>query len=458
MIKKMLKTWLSNLIQKNPVSGKSLMIQDKDADLMINLDPLSEDYQHRKTVARLFIDEIMSYFDIINRLKYRILPVMEMYGDCFVEIINLNTFNPGDSKDKKNAEDDVGGSFFLGESSIVPEQGKIGLTRNILTETQKIDNLLKKTEYDNFSMESVLGDLADIFVDSNWDENEAIIGESLVPTTDRKEIILREKNEYKNLDTSEFIYEYVQNSAGELKPFLKFKTGESLAENSQPEKKRGRPRKKIISEQEDLETTMKKMGMTNKIDMSNILMLIHKPTNIVILQTSYGSKLGYVEVADIENVQSTNITQQLSTIIGRIISVSNNGTNSQEEILSRLVRKIIQKVVDNAAGNQGKNSKKKDIDKVLKSLDPEVYNTIKKLIIETDKDNPRRNTFRKLKARFIPIERMFQYSVPSIDYFPYGQSFIDPLVLQSKLYILSQLSNIIMKLSRAAPVRKWIVD
>ena len=152
--------------------------------------------------------------------------------------------------------------------------------------------------------------------------------------------------------------------------------------------------------------------------------------------------------------ESTNINQQLNTIIGKIItSAANNGVNSQEEIIARVIRLVVRKIINNSSDKFNI-----DPDKVLNSLDPTVLNTIKKLIIETDKSNPRRAVFKKLKARFIPITNMFRFTSPNTEYFPYGRSFIDPLVLQSKLYILSQLSNTIMKLSRAAPIRKWIVD
>ena len=75
-----------------------------------------------------------------------------------------------------------------------------------------------------------------------------------------------------------------------------------------------------------------------------------------------------------------------------------------------------------------------------------------------DENKSKATTCKKIRARFIPIDRMFHFTVKASDYAPYGSSIIDPLVLQGKLYMLSQLSNIIMKLSRAVPMRKWILD
>ena len=53
---------------------------------------------------------------------------------------------------------------------------------------------------------------------------------------------------------------------------------------------------------------------------------------------------------------------------------------------------------------------------------------------------------------------MVTFTIPSADYEPYGESITDPLILPSKLYIIAQLSNVITKLSRAALVRKWMID
>lgn len=444
IVKKMVEVWLSNLIQKNPVSGRSLMIKDKDED---DKNTFDADYVNKKEAAQLFVDEVLEYFDFINKLKYRILPTQAMYGDSFVEVINLKNFNM--VKDDGSMDD-----MFLGESSV--HTNSKGRSKSAAGET-KVKNLLEKVNRNNFSIDNACDELSEIFVDTVWDSSESFIGESLAESLSKKDktIILKERKESKNLDSVECVFEYFQNNAGELKPFLKIKKS-SLQEDqssSTTNKKRGRPPKKNPEEENSFQSRMSKAGIASlQLDLSNILMLLHDPKKIIILQTEYGSVLGYVEVADKDNIQSTNINQQLNTIIGKIItSASNNGINTQEEIIAKIVRLIVKKIIEHSSTEFNKEP-----DKILNSLAPEVYNTIKKIIIETDKYNPRRAIFRKLKARFIPVTKMFHFSTPSNEYYPYGRSFIDPLVLQSKLYILSQLSNTIMKLSRAAPIRKWI--
>ena len=442
IVKKAIEVWLSNLIQKNPVSGRSLLIKDNDDDPKSNKDSA---YLNKKEAARVFADEVIDYFELIDKLKYRILPTQAMYGDAFVELINLKTY---DIFKDENAMNDG----FLGESSI--HHTSISNTKsksNSAADETKIKHLLETVNRGSFSIDNVCDELSDLFVNTSWDTKESFLGESLAESLNKKDkiIILKEQKEPKNLDSIDCFFEYVQNNAGELKPFLKIKN-----KSQEQIKKRGRP-KKNPQEEEPFELRMNKAGVQQlELNLSDVLMLVHNPKKIVILQTEYGSILGYVEIADKDNIQTTNINQQLNTIIGKLITSStNNGVNSQEEVIAKIIRLIVKKIINRSAEKLNT-----DPDKVLNSLDPVVYNTIKKLIVETDKDNPRKAIFKKLKARFIPVTRMFRFSTPNNEYYPYGRSFIDPLVLQSKLYILSQLSNTIMKLSRAAPIRKWIID
>lgn len=470
MIKKMLQTWLSNLIQKNPVSGRSLLIKDLDEDTK-DIDSQDDEYRNKKTAAKLFVEEILDFFDFVNKLKYRILPDQQMYGDSFVEVINLNEFKLDNSKNQKNNDvlDNFDTNLFLGES-VFSVDGSSSKKKTFSSTTrgtpEKVQKLLEKTSSDQFSVEDACRGIADILMDTTWDPSERVLTEAyadeLANQNKSREIILSEKHVSKSVDSAECFYEYVANSMGDMKPLLKFKKNlNSAVEEKTPEKRRGRPpKKKQLTEDDSMnsfEAKMKKAGIQTKLKMDNAMMLVHKPSSIVILTTVYNTKLGYVEIAEKENVENYNINNQLSTIIGRIVSVSNNTTNSQEEVLARIVKIVIKKIVEQSNSKKNKDGKK-DVDTILNSLSPDAYNAIKKLVIETYKDNPKKMTFRRLKARFIPIERMFQFTIPSPDYAPYGLSFIDPLVLQGKMYILSQLSNVIMKLSRAAPVRKWIID
>jgi len=97
------------------------------------------------------------------------------------------------------------------------------------------------------------------------------------------------------------------------------------------------------------------------------------------------------------------------------------------------------------------------IDDLLSDLPADLFQQVKRLFIEHDIAH-RNNSYNRMNVRFVSNLNMIHFTTPSAHYDPYGQSFIDSLVFPCKLYILSQLANVIIKLSRAAPIRKWTID
>jgi hypothetical protein len=53
---------------------------------------------------------------------------------------------------------------------------------------------------------------------------------------------------------------------------------------------------------------------------------------------------------------------------------------------------------------------------------------------------------------------MFHFKVSSGNYWPYGTSILDSLIYPAKLYLLTQLSNCVTKLSRSSLIRKWTLE
>lgn len=435
LIKKIISVWVDNLFQKNPVTGKSLLIKSKADESDTDITQLDDQYENKKKMADIFIDEILDYFDLIEKLKNKIVPHQLMYGDSFVELIDLKEYDPL----KKES-----GELFLSETSIDNNSfKKKKVSETHLTEEEILESIQNKlnrnTPLTKTELERIEEQFADLFFE-NGDDDILAEAEARKFSNNKEFITLHEKKESERQTSSyESFYEYYQNKAdGKLQPFLK-----TSRHRKSSKKKDSKP------------FTESKAFKNNKdIDLSSLLLLVHSPKNIIVFSTKYGSKLGYIEVIEKENLQTTNIGQQLSSIIGRVVTVGGKNINSADEITTDIVKCIIKKILRSS----NKNSNNKTIEQMVKNLDPEVYNTIKKLIVETYRDDPKAATIKKLKARFIPLERMFHFTVKASEYAPYGTSVIDPLVLQGKLYMLSQLSNIIMKLSRAAPLRKWIID
>ena len=434
MIKKMVSVWINNLFQKNPVSGKSLLIKEKADDDDTDASSVEDDYENKIKMSEIFIDEILDYFELVDKLKHKIVPYQLQYGDAFLEVIDLKKYDPTKSDDRG------GQDLFLSESSIISNntQNKSFYGSN---DAEIIENINKKIDGSKTISENTLNEiidvLSDIFIDPNYRDKILDENEALNFSNKDRSIVLHERSE-KDKPTSSYeaFYEYYQ----------------SQYDGSMKSKLIHRKSKKIKKSNLNENSELLAKYMNKKLDLSDIMVLVHHPKNIVILSTTYGSKLGYVEVTEKEDIQTTNIGQQLSSIVGRLVTVGGKNINSSEEIVGRIIKTVIRKIIQ--AENKSKST---SLEKAINSLDSNTLNTIKRLIIETYKQDTKIGC-RKLKARFIPIDRVFHFTVKASDYSPYGTSIIDSLVLQGKLYMLSQLSNIIMKLSRAAPMRKWIID
>jgi hypothetical protein len=98
------------------------------------------------------------------------------------------------------------------------------------------------------------------------------------------------------------------------------------------------------------------------------------------------------------------------------------------------------------------------VDKAIQNISPQLYDILKRMIIE-QKLGTNNYDLNTVNTRFIPVNRMVHFKSPGAHGSPpYSSSILDPLILPGKLYILSQLANIMTKLSRAAVVRKWKIE
>jgi len=192
---------------------------------------------------------------------------------------------------------------------------------------------------------------------------------------------------------------------------------------------------------------------------SNILLKFHKPNNIIPLVTDFDSVLGYVEI--VENTRETssyNTNSQLYELVKNISTASNNtgSDKSPENLIKIFSNHVVKKILQKANVERGHKETKFEYEQSIKNkLEPELYSSIKKILAVSD---PKNMFGKKLQVRYIQPDMMFQFTTPSSDYFPLGQSVIDALVYPAKLYLLTQLSNIVTKLSRASLVRKWIIE
>jgi len=360
IIKRIMVVYIANILQKNPVTGKCLLVRESE-----NLTGNRKSDTDTIVKAKKLAEECIKSFDLILKLRKKILPNQLVYGDCYCEVVDINV------ESKKKVDPNTAFS-------------------NITSAMPLFESEVKNIENDITQMKM----------------KKEINGAK--PNVDRIEKILERISEY-------------------LVEIEEFPTA--------------------LADKQD-------SGDTIKYD--NILIKIHKPHNIIVLETDFGSLLGYLVVTKDEVPQTINLTQSLSTLVGRITTLHGLDQKSQDTITDRLVRYMLKTVLTKSQ-KAGKIESSTNIDQLLSGLPAEVQKYMKRLFIE--QGLAQKGTFyNRLKVRFVPSSNMLAFTTPSAEFDPYGQSFIDSLVFPCKLYILSQLSNVIIKLSRAAPVRKWTLD
>jgi len=190
-------------------------------------------------------------------------------------------------------------------------------------------------------------------------------------------------------------------------------------------------------------------------DLSNALLKYHNPHNIIILETNYGTRLGFLEVQRNENAVHTN---SISTMVQKVTNANNiNSKNESSKNVDKIIKYVISKIIGKSK-QKGHNSK--DVQSILSTLDPQVFKFVKRMVVEQGYDQNRQTqNIRPVRVRFISPSNMVHFSNPgSADYAPFSASILDPMVLTGKLYLLAQLSNTVTKLSRASLIRKWTID
>jgi hypothetical protein len=142
----------------------------------------------------------------------------------------------------------------------------------------------------------------------------------------------------------------------------------------------------------------------------------------------------------------------------------NSNNNKYEKIIQMFATTISKKVLakykvfyDPTKENMGnKKQLEEQYQKQVKSvLNDELYYSLKRILLDTNINNL---FYKKLQVRFISVDSMYKFPISTSSTYPFGESIIDPLIYPGKLYLLTQLSNMVTKLSRSSIIRKWTVD
>lgn len=200
--------------------------------------------------------------------------------------------------------------------------------------------------------------------------------------------------------------------------------------------------------------------------LNRFILRIHSPKKILNLTTQNNdTTLGYIEVQEKESIEKVpGVGLQFATILKQISTVTKDKTQDISRLTQQIVKRLISKIIEKSNIHKNINSNKSpkeiniEFEKQLNSkLGDELFFLIKKLF---DDSGLTFNGFNgaKLNVRYIPPGNMIPLTLNPNEYYPYGTSIIDPLVYPAKLYLLTQLTNMVIKLSRASLIRKWTIE
>lgn len=196
----------------------------------------------------------------------------------------------------------------------------------------------------------------------------------------------------------------------------------------------------------------------SKLDMSK-LKDIHlnyvSPRNVIIIEKdSY--IYGYLVVEDLPNQanQETVIDsfKRFSSGLNGSLNSKEESKDSMDDIITQITKEVLTKVTHNIRLNKVRSFQNNfNYFNTLKISD-EAVTSLKLLIYSKVKQKS------KLKFRFLTPESMVNFTSTVDKFAPYGTSIYDPLVGPVKLYSLALMSSVVSRLSRAAVMRKWTIE
>jgi len=225
----------------------------------------------------------------------------------------------------------------------------------------------------------------------------------------------------------------------------------------------------FISEQQE-----DKSNSSNTYNLNRIALEYIKPHNVVILKTTTSNmSLGYVYLEEVTgtigSIPVQNPTLQMANVLNQISGGLRKDSTSLNTVIHKLSFKLIDYIlkeydipqklaVQNNIKLDDSPESRKEYEEFVRSQinNDDIYYLIKEVLF-CDPDKLKIDK-KRYNVRFIPSDRMIHIQTPSSEYYPYGESIIDPLVYPAKLYLINQLANVVIKLSRAAVIRKWIVE
>lgn len=325
----------------------------------------------------------------------------------------------------------------------------------LIKNTEESKDTGRFIEYDNFCKELIRFFNLEEKIKNVICFNTLKYGDSYIEVIDLDQIPIEKldkNNEYKKkIEKIRLIKESEFNE--------KFKSKNKYINNSISEQEISDLLDKYINITDNVDVNIKNDKENNKNKKSvynfhKILLKFHKPHNIVPIYTDFDTILGYLEISETVNDyynDRSNTYMSFATLISQISTIFYSGSTNKDLIEDEILKKFSNIII-----NKIFSKNKINIDSEVKiNLSIEIFNSLKRLLIVSNKEALFKNG---LNIRYIQPENMFCFKNISGTFYPFGMSIIDPLIFPGKLYILTQLSSVISKLSRSSVLRKWTIE
>lgn len=370
-----------------------------------------------------FIKSMLMKFRLQQKLQEILVPKTLLYGNYFVEIVDLNLLDDIAKHEQILLETDT---------NETPAQAKV---------KEKNKAKEKQTESNSFNNFAIFESNFDCFKDDE----------------ELKQHVLNELSEQSLYQGAMSSRKSILESGGELNEHsAKLYDIDSLFEDSSFN----------INAYDlnflDADKTKdeKKYNLTDisKLDMSKLKDLhlnYVSPRNVIIIEKdSY--IYGYLVVEDLPNSsgneQVIDAFKRFSSGLSGSLTTKEENKDSIDDTINQITKEVLTKVNHNIRLNKARTFQNDfNYFNTLKISD-EAVTSLKVLIYSKIKQKS------KLKFRFLTPESMINFSSTVDKFAPYGTSIYDPLVGPVKLYSLALMSSVVSRLSRAAVMRKWTIE
>jgi len=415
---RILRAYINGVLIKNAQTKSFLTVQlvDEKAPLIVGLgNEVSNSYQK-------FVKSILMKFKLQQKMQEVIVPKTLLYGNYFIEIVDLNLLDNISQHEQ-----------ILMESSMEPDP-KLELKRKVEANRLAKNNPMSS----HYLFESNF----DCFKDENELNNhlKSILSEESIyrGAMEQQKSILESGGEVGEHSAKKYdINALFEDSSYNLDSY-------DLNFLDAPAK------------DNDKKYTLEDISKLDMSKLKDIHLNYLSPRHVIIIEKdSY--IYGYLVVEDLPNSQNN---EQVIDSFKRFTSGLTGSLTTKEEtkesidqVVEKVTKEVLNKVVHNIRLNKARSFGNGGFDYFnTLNISDEALTSLKVLIYSKIKAKS------KLKFRFLSPESIVNFSSTIDKFAPYGTSIYDPLVGPVKLYSLALMSSVVSRLSRAAVMRKWTIE